>query len=129
MLAFTLGYNPWLWLLFFVVVLFATIVVLCVIIGLIIAWAAARYSDKTIDKYTKEILKLMPCTDCGECKRHTCEEFADAILHTEIDEDACPYIDEETINKILAMRERLQKSMEDPTPPKKREPRFWEQKF
>lgn len=129
MLAFTLGYNPWLWILFFILVFAAFILLLSVIIGLVIAWAAAKHSDKTIAKYTADIMKLLPCTDCGKCKRKSCEEFADAILHTEIDEDACPYIDEATINRILAMRERLQKSMEDPTPPKKEKRPFWEQKF
>ena len=36
---------------------------------------------------------------------------------------------DEGINKILTMRERLQKSMEDPTPPEKKRILFWEQRF
>jgi len=129
MLAFSIGYNPWLWLLIFIVVMAAGILLLSVISSLIIARAAAKYSDKIIPKYQQSIEKLLPGTDCGKCKRCSCAEFADAVLHTEIDEYACPYLNEETVNKILDLREKLQKSMEDPTPPEKKEPRFWEQKF
>lgn len=129
MLAFTLPYNPWLYLLIFIVVLGAAILLLSVLSSLIIARAAAKYSDKVIPKYQKMIEELLPGTNCGQCKRCSCEEFADAVLHTEIDEDACPHIDQATIDRILALREKLQKSMEDPTPPEKKEPRFWEQRF
>lgn len=129
MLAFSIGYNPWLWLLICIVVLAAAILLLSVISSLIIARAAAKYSDKVIPKYQKSIEKLLPGTDCGKCKKCSCSEFADAVLHTEIDENACPHIDEQTVEKILALREKLQKSMEDPTPIRKDEPHFWEKKF
>ena len=121
--------NPWVYLLFGILILGGGILLLSVITSLVIARAAAKYSDKTISKYQEMVMKMLPGTDCGKCKKCSCAEFADAVIHTEIDEYACPYLTEETVQKILAERERLQKLMEDPTPPEKKGPRFWERKF
>lgn len=129
MLAISTGPNPWAYLLIFILVMGGGILLLSVITSLVIAWAAGKYSDKTIAKYQESVEKMLPGTDCGKCKKCSCAEFADAVLHTEIDEYACPYLSEETVQKILAERERLQTLMEDPTPPEKKEPRFWERKF
>ncbi len=129
MLALTIPPNPWLYLLLGVLILGGGILLLSVITSLAVAHAAAKYSDKTISKYQKMVEDLLPGTDCGKCKKCSCAEFADAVIHTEIDEYACPYLSEETVQKILNERERLQKLMEDPTPPEKKEPRFWERKF
>lgn len=121
--------NPWLYLLIFVVVMIVGILLLAVITSLSIAWAAGKYSDRIIPQHAKQIENLLPGTNCGQCKCESCAEFADKVLHTEIDEDRCPFCDEKTQDRMLAVREHLQKLMEDPTPVRKDEPRFWERKF
>ena len=123
------GPNPWVYLLFGILILGGGILLLSVITSLAIAYAAGKYSDKTLAKYQKMVEEMLPGTDCGKCKKCSCAEFADAVIHTEIDEYACPYITEDTVQKILQERERLQKLMEAPTPPEKKGPRFWERKF
>lgn len=124
-----MGANPWTYIFLFILVLTAGILLMSVLYSLLIAHVAAHFSDKTMDKYQKELQKMLPGTDCGKCKFKTCAEYADAVLHTEAPEDACPCARPGTPEAMVAARERLQKSMEDPTPPEKNEPRFWERKF
>ena len=124
-----LGDNPWTYILVFTLAIMGFILVAGTLSGLLIGFVASRYSVKNTNKYQKEIEALLPCTNCGECKFSTCAEFADAVLHTEADADACPYVKPGTPEAMVAIRTRLQKSLEDPTPIKKKEPRFWEQKF
>ncbi len=124
-----MGSNPWVYILVFTLVIAAGIVVLGTLSGLLIGFVASRYSVKNMNKYQKEIDALLPGKDCGQCKYHSCWEYADAVLHTEAPEDACPYVKQGVPEAMVAIRERLQKSLEDPTPIKKKEPRFWEQKF
>ena len=121
--------NPWLYLLVFVVVILTAILVFSVLYSLLISIVAVKFSDKTTNKYTKEIEKMLPGKDCGACGCQSCWEYADAVLHTEKDEDLCPYVAPGTDEKMVACRERLQKIMEDPTPYNPRGPRFWERKF
>ena len=124
-----LGDNPWTYIFVFTLVITGFILVAGTLSGLLIGFVASRYSVKNMDKYQKEIEALLPCTDCGQCKFQTCAEYADAVLHTEAPEDACPHVKPGVPEAMVAIRERLQKSLEDPTPIKKKEPRFWERKF
>jgi Na+-translocating ferredoxin:NAD+ oxidoreductase RNF subunit RnfB len=124
-----MGTNPWTYIFVFVFAIAGGTLILGVLYSLIIAKAAARYSDKVLDKFTVNMAKMLPGADCGQCGFKSCEEYADAVLHTEADEDKCPYAAAGTPEKMLAMREKLQKLMEDPTPPEDRKPRFWDKKF
>ena len=124
-----MGSNPWTYILVFTLAIAAGIVVLGTLSGLLIGFVASRYSVKNMNKYQTEINALLPGKDCGQCKYQSCWEYADAVLHTEAPEDACPYVKPGVPEAMVAIRERLQNSLEDPTPIKKKEPRFWEQKF
>lgn len=124
-----MGANPWLWILVLSLGIMGGILVLGTLSGLLIGFVASRYSVKNMNKYQKEIEAFLPRKDCGQCKYPSCSEYADAVLHTEAPEDACPYVKPGAPEAMVAIRERLQKSLEDPTPIKKKEPRFWEQKF
>lgn len=124
-----MGDNPWTYIFVFALAIMAFILVVGTLSGLLIGFVASRYSVKNMNKYQKEIEALLPCTDCGQCNYQTCAEYADAVLHTEAPEDACPYVKDNVPEAMVAIRKRLQKSLEDPTPIKKKEPRFWEQKF
>ena len=123
-----MGTNPWTYILVFVLAITGGVLVLGTLGGLLMGFVASRYSVKNMNRYQAEIEKLLPGKDCGECKYCSCSEYADAVLHTEAPEDACPYAKPGTPEAMEAIRERLQKSLEDPTPMKKKEG-FWEQKF
>lgn len=124
-----MGTNPWTYIFLFIFVIAAAILVIGTLSGLLIGFVASRYSVKNMNKYQKEIESLLPGKDCGQCKFPSCAEYADAVLHTEAPEDACPYAKAGAPEAMEAIRERLQKSLEDPTPIEKKEPRFWERKF
>jgi len=128
MLAF-FGNHPWGYLTVFLAVMVSGILLLSVIVSLTVAWAAGRYSDRIIPAYAAQIEKLLPGTDCGKCKKCTCAEYADAVLHSEVDIDLCPHTDEKTQKEMLRIREKLQKLTEDPTPPEKKDSGYWDQKF
>lgn len=128
MLAF-FGNHPWGYLTVFLAVLVVGILLLSVISSLIIAWAAGRYSDRVIPAYTAQIEKLLPGTNCGQCKKCTCAEFADALIHTEVDLDGCPHTDEKTQQQMLKIREKLQKLTEDPTPLPRKDSGYWDRKL
>jgi Na+-translocating ferredoxin:NAD+ oxidoreductase RNF subunit RnfB len=123
------GNHPWGYLTVFLAVMVGGILLLSVITSLVVAWAAGRYSDKIIPKYTEMVEKLLPGKDCGKCSRCTCAEYADAVIHTELDIDLCPYTDEKTQEKMLEIREKLQKLMEDPTPVERKDSGYWDRKF
>ena len=121
--------NPWLYILLFTVIIMAATIIFCVFYSFLIAVIATRYSDKMTNKYTKKIESLLPRKDCGACGYASCWEYADAVLHTETDEDKCPYAKAGADEKMVAIREEMQNLLEDPTPVKERGPRFWERKF
>lgn len=124
-----MGTNPWTYILVFILVIMGGVIVLGTLGGLLMGFVASRYSVKHFGKHQAEIEKLLPGKDCGQCGFQSCCEYADAVLHTEAPEDACPYTKPGAAEAMIAVRERLQKSLEDPTPMKKKEPRFWERKF
>ena len=124
-----MGTNPWTYIFVFILAIVGGILVMGTLGGLLIGFAASRYSEKNLNRYQTEIQKLLPGKNCGQCKFATCAEFADAVLHAEADDDACPYAKAGTPEAMAAVRQRLQKSLEDPTPMEKKGPRFWERKF
>ena len=124
-----MGTNPWTYIFVFTLVIVAGILVLGTLGGLLMGFVASRYSEKTHNRYQKEIENLLPGKDCGQCKFVTCSEYADAVLHAEVDDDRCPCAKAGTPEAIEAVRMRYNKLFEDPTPPKKKGPRFWERKF
>lgn len=68
--------NPWLYVLFLIVLAVLIIMGLSFLVSLIVSVAARRYSAKTRDTYQKRIVALLPCDDCGECGYSGCQEFA-----------------------------------------------------
>lgn len=51
---------------------------------------------------TPEIYKLLPKTNCKECRANTCFAFAALVFKGERAIDECPYVDEETIALLKA---------------------------
>lgn len=124
-----MGTNPWTYILVFTLVIVAGVLVLGTLGGLLMGFVASRYSEKTLNRFLKEMEALLPGKNCGQCKCATCALYAEAVLHADLDEDLCPYAKAGTPEAMAAVRQRWQKLLEDPTPPKKKEPRFWERKF
>lgn len=124
-----MGSNPWTYIVIFALVIFGGSILLATLYSLIVAKAATRYSDKVLDKFGKNLAKMLPGADCGQCGFKCCQDYAEAVLHTEADEDKCPYAAKEVPEKMVEQREKLQKLMEDPTPPENRRTGFWDRKF
>lgn len=121
--------NPWIYIIGFSVILVIGILLVSLLFCLVVAKAATRHSDKIHASFIKEMTDLLPNRDCGQCGFESCAAYADAVLHTQAPEDACPYAKENTAEELENCRTRLQKLLEDPTPPKERKVRFWDKKF
>lgn len=124
-----MGTNPWTYILVFTLVIVAGVLVFGTLGGLLMGFVASRYADKTLNRFQKEMEGLLPGENCGECNCASCALYAEAVLHAEADEGLCPRAKDGTAEAMAAVRVRWQKLLEDPTPPKKKEPRFWERKF
>ncbi|MDY0220775.1 MAG: DUF3786 domain-containing protein [Desulfobacterium sp.] len=60
---------------------------------------------------TPEIYKLLPKTNCKECRANTCFAFAALVFKGEREIDECPYVDRETI-ALLKKNNKKQASIE-----------------
>ena len=124
-----MGTNPWTYIIVFALVVVAFTLLVAVLQSFLISKVAVRYADKTHDKFVKEMCGLLPGKNCGACGYDSCTAYAEAVLHTMADENLCPHAKETAPEAMEACRASLQELLEDPTPPKERKPRFWEQKF
>ncbi len=62
---------------------------LCLIIGLLLAWAARRFAMKS-DPIVEQINAILPQTQCGQCKFPGCRPYAEAIADGRADINQCP---------------------------------------
>ena len=115
-----MGTNPWTYIFLFVIVGLAGVMLLAYLASAIITRAAASYSEKTLDRFTKEIEDKLPGKNCGECGCENCNFFADALLRRELSVQKCPYASETLEPEVDEIIARLQALMDDPTPPKAR---------
>ena len=115
-----MGTNPWTYIFLFTIILLVGVMVLSWIASLLIGFFAAKYSKKILGQFTKEIEEKLPGKNCGECGCENCSVFADALLHRELSEKKCPYASETLEADVDEIVARLQKLLEDPTPPKRR---------
>ena len=113
-----MGGSPWLYILIFILITVAVVVLLSLVFGLIIAAAGRKFSRDALDKYEKRVEGLLPGTDCGQCGYSACGECAGALLRAEKDDDVCPFTGSEDQAKIAEIRDELRKIMEDPRPVK-----------
>ena len=104
--------NPWLYVLFLIVLEVLIIMGLSFLVSLIVSVAARRYSAKTRDTYQKRIVALLPCDDCGECGYSGCQEFAVEVLFRGEKTDLCPRINETVRGEIGDTVAGLMKQME-----------------
>lgn len=123
--------NPWLYVFIFAFAVVAMVLLICLIIGLSVAVAGRRYSDKLQSRHQKKIRALLPGKDCGQCGCENCDGFARAVLFGAVAENACPYTAPEAPAQMIAIVNDMLKQMEDPRPVKDRRGRRipWEQKF
>ena len=126
-----MGSNPWTYILIFIVVIAAGATGFGVLFSLLIARVGTSFAEKTQSAYQREIENMLPGKNCGQCGFENCAAYADAVLHTEADEDLCPHGKEGLAEEMVACRGRLQAIMEDPTPPKVREKKktIWDKKY
>lgn len=58
------------------------------IFGILLAWLSRRFAAN-VDPRIKEILELLPGTNCGACGKAGCSGFAEALVKNEASIDGC----------------------------------------
>ena len=111
--------GTWGWILVFVLGIAAFILTISFLFNTVVYWIAARHSEKTIRKYTRDLEKLLPGANCGQCGCKTCKEFALAVFDLEKDTDLCTMGSEEMKQKLNAKMEEFQKLLQDDAGKKK----------
>ncbi len=104
--------NVWGYILIFVVVITALVLVLAILLNLITFWFAHRYSRKTIEKNLNAIKRLLPGKNCGACGCETCEEYAHAVFTCHMDTGRCAVGGEELQKQLDARMAHFQKVLE-----------------
>ena len=120
--------HPFLWVLIFAAAIAVMVILISFLVGMFVSVAGHRYGEKLQNRYQKKICLLLPGKNCGECGCESCDGFARAVLFGAVAEDACPYVQAESV--LAAVNEML-KLMEDPKPPKEnvlRRKTIWEKK-
>lgn len=115
--------HPALWALIFGLAIFGLILLVCLLMGVCVAVAGRKYSDKLQGSYQERVCRLLPGKDCGQCGCETCKAYARTVIFGVGAENACPYAGEDTQQQMLALVKELQSKMEDPTPIKQRKKR------
>lgn len=88
------------------VVTAAFIIILALFSNFITAWAAKRFSEKTLDQKKMELETLLPGKNCGACGYATCKEYAWAILYQQEDCSLCS-------SAVDGLSKELEDRMED----------------
>jgi electron transport complex protein RnfB len=88
-------------------------VLLAVVIGSALGWAAARLRPDA-DPLVARIDALLPQTQCGQCQFPGCRPYAAAIAAGEADIDRCPPGGETTVRALAALLDRPSRPV-DPT--------------
>ena len=115
-----MGTNPWTYIFLFAFGLLAAAVFFSFLSAWLVGIYATRYSKKLLGRLTKEIEDKLPGKNCGACGCENCQAFADALLHRDLTEKKCPYASETLEAEVDEIVARLNKLLEDPTPPKER---------
>ena len=104
--------GVWGWIMIFTLGIAAFILTVSFLFNTVVYWAAARHSEKTIRKYTKELEKLLPGKNCGGCGCKTCKEYAFAVFELEKDADRCVFGSEKLTQRLNGKMEEFQKLLE-----------------
>lgn len=104
--------NVWGYILLFVVGATAFILILAVLANLTVAWAARRFSKKTLNAEVSELEKLLPGKNCGKCGCETCVEYAKAIFACRMDTDRCTEGDADLPDKLQGSMAQFQKILD-----------------
>ncbi|MBQ6839085.1 MAG: hypothetical protein IJO45_00135 [Oscillospiraceae bacterium] len=115
--------NPTLWALIFGLAVGALILLLSLLTGVCVALAGRSYGDKLQKRYQEKLRQLLPGKDCGQCGCENCDRYARGVLFGVEAENACPYAEDDTPQKMLALVKEMQLLMEDPKPIPKRKKR------
>ncbi len=116
-----MGSNPWLYILGSAVIVVASALLLGYLFSALMVVIGGKASEKVQEKHRREMEEMLPGKNCGQCGFESCALYADAVLHNLADEDLCPHGTEELPQKLEDCRKHLQASLEDPTPPEKKE--------
>lgn len=121
-----MGSNPWTYIGIAVLAAAVCIIGLSAIITLIMSLFSNRTVNKTVEDHLRQIEKLLPGRNCGECGCENCRMYAEAALNRDLAFDKCPYGNEGLPEALEACVERFWKIANDRAPVDKRQ--FWQRK-
>ena len=78
--------NPWLVIFLIALGLVCCLMVFYVILSYIVIRVAKRHAEKTFQKYTEKIEKLLPGKNCGKCGCATCHAYAESLVRNGADD-------------------------------------------
>lgn len=90
-----MGSNPWTYIGVMILIVAGGIVLLSVLSSLLISVASVRHADKVTKDTVKQLEKLLPGKNCGECGCSSCGEYAGLCLNREA-VTPCPYCTQQT---------------------------------
>ena len=82
------------------VILVAFVLLISFLGSILISNVGIRYAEKKNESYLNAVTELLPGTNCKECGRENCRQFADCLLCKEASPDSCVHCGEEAKEKI-----------------------------
>lgn len=82
------------------VILVAFVLGISALSSLLISHIGIRCAEKKNEGYLDAVTELLPGTDCKECRRESCRQFADCLLCKEASPDSCVHCGEEEKEEI-----------------------------
>jgi Na+-translocating ferredoxin:NAD+ oxidoreductase RNF subunit RnfB len=108
--------GVWGYILLFSVGIALFILLLALFFGLITAFFARRFSEKSINKNLSELEKLLPGKNCGECGCVSCAEYARAVFSMSKGTDCCTRGSSQLPQQLDDRMEQFLKMMENDAP-------------
>lgn len=116
--------GPWLFILILVLGITFFILLVTLLSSVMIAHAARKHSQKTMDANIKILEKMLPGENCGVCGCETCREYAKEVFICNMDADKCVCGSEDLPQRMSAQVEKFLKEMED-NAPQRTEEKIW----
>ncbi|MGY6631064.1 MAG: electron transport complex subunit RsxB [Wenzhouxiangella sp.] len=88
-----------------------TLLALALFIGLSLALAAARWTDRG-DRLVEQVNQVLPQTQCAQCGYPGCRPYAQAIVTGEADINQCPPGGEATVKALAELLGRPAKPLD-----------------
>ncbi|MBR5570018.1 MAG: hypothetical protein IKW10_03895 [Oscillospiraceae bacterium] len=92
--------SPLIGIIFYILLLFGLVMVISFVISIFVTFIGIWMVDRASKRNAKEILPMLPGTDCKECECESCAHYAQWSADERKELGKCPYLSQETISAI-----------------------------